>query len=195
MKRLPVLMPLFLALSLVPPVAHGDWHAYLDPPASYAAFRRAVEKVAVHHFPDFDVEVYRQANGPDTFQRVMMAVPRGGTARRPAVVAPFYFPEAMLGFDPATGGVSSPLTVPGKDLASYSPIAYMADLARRGYVTISADAYYLTYDPAHAPKNAWAKWGHVGTALGRDQPLAATLAAVDVVLQAQAVLVGLNCFT
>ena len=170
MKRLPMLVPLLLTISLIPPVAHGDWHAYLDPPESYTAFQRSVEKTGVHHFPDFDVEVYRQANGPDTFQRVMMAVPRAASARLPAVVVPFYFPEAMLGFNPATGDLSSPLTAPGKDLSSYAAIAYMTDLARRGYVTISADAYYLTYASNHAPTNSWSKWGHVGKALGRDYP-------------------------
>lgn len=147
------------------------WRKYLEPPARYAAFPREIRKTATRPFADFDVECYEQANGPDTVQRVMMAVPKGrGTAPFPAVVVPFYFPEAMLGFNPADGSLDCPHVKTGTNLTSYSTIRYMADLARRGYVTVSADAYHLTYARATAPASDWLKWKHVGTALGRDWP-------------------------
>jgi len=65
------------------------------PPADYAAFPRSVERTARYACADFDVEEYRQANGPQTFQRVLMAVPRGLKGKAPCVVVPFYFPEAQ----------------------------------------------------------------------------------------------------
>ena len=81
------------------------WHAYLDAPPDYAAFARKVEKTGSYELGDILVEEYRQANGPDTYQRLMMALPKSAAGKLPAVVVPFYYPEAMLGFNPKTGGV------------------------------------------------------------------------------------------
>lgn len=152
------------------------WRGYLDPPAEYAAFPRTVRRLAVHECEDFDVEVYDQANGPRTVQRVFLAVPRRkGVSRRkdarvrlPAVVAPFYFPEAMLGFNPATGSLDCGYAPAGTNLAFYADVAYMSDLARRGYVTASVDAYYLTYPERGA--GGFSDWKKAGEALARDWP-------------------------
>ena len=163
------LLPVALLFAVQTLSAQNRWSAYLDPPSDYAAFHRSVKKVAEYGFPGFTVEEYRQANGPDTVQRVMMAVPKDAKGRLPAVVAPFYFPEAMLGFDPKTGGVESPLAA-GTNLTRYAGITFMADLARRGYITISADAYHLTYAPEGSPSSAWAKWKYAGTRLVKDHP-------------------------
>ena len=154
----------------------GMWSALLDPPAGYADFPRDVTPVAKHICADFDVEVYCQANGPDTRQRVMMAVPRGVKGAVPCVIVPFYFPEAMLGFNPKDGSLESPLTTDGRDLTFYAGITYMADLARRGYITISADAYHLTYrgheEPwwSFLPGCSSFSWERVGNALNEDWP-------------------------
>lgn len=149
--------------------AAGGWRGYLSPPEDYVNFPRRVERTAVHRCAGFDVEVYRQANGPGTFQRVMMAVPRGLRGKLPAVAVPFYFPEAMLGFDPATGGLDSPNAPEGTNLTFYSEVAYMGDLSRRGYITISADAYHLTYAVTNAGAGFhW--WRHAGEKLTRDHP-------------------------
>ncbi len=149
----------------VPPT----WRAYLDPPKEYAAFPRSAKLKTVYARPFFDVEVYEQANGPKTVQRVFVAVPKNARGRLPAVVAPFYFPEAMLAENPATGGLDCPYVSKGSSLASYSKISYMADLARRGYVTASADAYYITY-PDRGGDGSFSRWKRAGEALKRDWP-------------------------
>ena len=46
----------------------------------------------------------------------------------------------------------------------------MKDLAKRGYITVSAEAYYLTYAKDGAPDSSWAKWKHVGSRLKKDFP-------------------------
>lgn len=120
----------------------ADWGQYLDPPAGYAAFPRSVEKLAAYSFPDFYVEEYRQANGPGTFQRLMIAVPKNAKKRLPAVVVPFYYPEAMLGFDPKTGGLNSPHLPPNTNLTYFAEVTYMSDLAKRGYITVTAEAIF-----------------------------------------------------
>ena len=162
------LMSFMLALCAVP--LFGGWGEYLDPPPGYASFRRQVEKIASYSFPDFDVEEYRQANGPDTFQRLMMAVPKNVKGRMPAVVVPFYYPEAMLGFDPKTGGVKFHLVPSKTNLTYFSEVAYMRDLAKRGYVAVTAEAYHLTYAKKNAPESTWDKWGYVGKRLSKDYP-------------------------
>ncbi|MBE6911604.1 MAG: hypothetical protein E7473_03675 [Ruminococcaceae bacterium] len=48
----------------------------------------------------------------------MIAFPKKITLPCPAVVIPFYFPEAMLGFDPVTG----------ETLSEYTSISMMEDL-------------------------------------------------------------------
>lgn len=150
--------------------AFAGWKRYLDPPAEYAAFPRSVEKLATYSFSDFDVEEYCQANGPGTFQRLMMAVPKNAKGRLPAVVVPFYYPEAMLGFNPKTGGLEFQYTSPKTNLTYFTEVAYMSDLAKRGYITVTAEAYYLTYSQKNAPDGSWGKWGHVGRRLKEDHP-------------------------
>ena len=159
-----------IALATLAPTAFGGWGDYLDPPPEYASFRRDVKKVAEYRFSGFDVEEYVQANGPGTAQRVMVAVPRDAKGPLPAVVAPFYYPEAMLGFDPKTGGVDSALAPAKTNLTYFSEVAYMSELAGRGYVTVSADAYHLTYATNDAPPGAWAKWRHAGERLAKEHP-------------------------
>ena len=151
-------------------LAYGGWSRYITPPASYAAFQRRVERTATYSFDAFDVEVYRQANGPGTTQRVMMAVPKGAKGRLAAVAVPFYFPEAMLGFNPATGGLDSPLVRAGTNLTFYAGISYMADLAKRGYITASADAFHLTYPGGEGEEKGFSKWAGASSRLIQDWP-------------------------
>jgi len=145
----------------------ATWRKYLDPPAEYVSFPRSVKKVSVYARPDFDVEVYEQGNGPGTMQRVFVAIPKGAAGKLPAVVAPFYFPEAMLGENPATGGLECQYSRT-TNLSHYDEIKYMADLARRSYVTASADAYYITYP--ERGDGSFSCWNRAGATLSRDWP-------------------------
>jgi pimeloyl-ACP methyl ester carboxylesterase len=89
-----------------------------------------------------------------------MAFPKNIKEPRPAVAVPFYFAEAMLGFDPATG----------EEFPRYSLYPMMADLARRGYVTASADAYHLTYTPQERARGDFGRWRVAAEALNREHP-------------------------
>ena len=138
----------------------AEWTSALSVPAGYA-FARRVEHVRTWGFPDFTVDFYRQANGPGTEQRVFVAVPKGRTGKLPAVAVPFYYPEAMLGFDPATG----------EELPKFKGVTMLADLARRGFVAGTADAYHLTYRPgADEPRGDFRRWKKAAEALARDWP-------------------------
>ena len=79
----------------------------------------------------------------------------------PLVAVPFYYPEAMLGFDPATG----------EELPKFKGVTMLADLARRGFVAATADAYHLTYRPGAAePRDDFRRWAKAAEALARDWP-------------------------
>ena len=155
----------FLLCALLLANAHAgalpaEWTSALSVPAGYA-FARRVEHVRTWDFPDFTVDSYRQANGPGTVQRVFVAVPKGRTGKLPAVAVPFYYPEAMLGFDPATG----------EELPKFKGVTMLADLARRGFVAATADAYHLTYRVGAAePRGDFKRWTKAAAALARDWP-------------------------
>lgn len=159
-----------LTIAFIAFKAFCQWGEYLDAPNEYAAFPRSIEKLGGYRCDGFDVEEYRQANGPGTSQRVLLAVPHQGEAPFPAIAAPFYFPEAMLGFDPKTGNNRASSIPTTTSLTNYEGIAYMAALARRGYITASAEAYHLTYSQEDAPKDIWKKWRYVGEKLCREWP-------------------------
>ena len=120
----------------------------------------ALALLARYSFEDFDVELYSQPNGHGRQQRVIMAFPKNMEGPCPAVAVPFYFAEAMLGFDPATG----------EEFPRYSQYPMMADLARRGYVTASADAYHLTFTPMDRDRGDFGRWREAAAALNREHP-------------------------
>lgn len=111
-------------------------------------------------YPDFDVELYVQPNGHGCSQRLILTIPKGLDAPRPAVAVPFYFAEAMLGFDPATG----------EAFPRYGLYPIMADLARRGYITASADAYHLTIAPSDKDRGDFSRWKDAAQVLAQRHP-------------------------
>lgn len=166
MRMLPSLLGAMLLAALVAGAApdtgdsmRGRWARYLAPPAGYR-FGHRVALLKKYSFPECDCELYEQANGPGTVQRVLVAFPKGLKGSAPGVVAPFYFPEAMLGFELETH----------EPLGKYAGITFMSDLARRGFVCATADAYHLTYVPSGRGRNDFRRWEDAAAALNRDWP-------------------------
>ena len=159
MKRL-VLLVALMASGVWADTLPAEWADALAVPKEYA-FERRVERVRTWDFPEFTVECYRQANGPGTTQRVFVAVPKGKSEKLPAVAVPFYYPEAMLGLDPATS----------EPLPRFAGVTMLADLARRGFIAATADAYHLTYRVGAAePRDDFKRWRKAAEALARDWP-------------------------
>jgi len=109
---------------------------------------------------EFDGELYSQTNGPGTSQRVLFLFPKNLTKPAPAVLVPFYFPEAMVGFDPVTG----------EPLPRFGEVAMMLHLVRRGYITVSADSYHLTYIESERDRLDFKRWKDASEALMQDNP-------------------------
>ena len=109
---------------------------------------------------EFDAEIYRQENGEGKAQRVMMLFPKELDAPAPAAAVPFYFPEAMLGFNPETDEM----------LDKYKDIEMMLHLVRRGYIVASADSYHLTYIESEKDIEDFSRWQDAADALLKDYP-------------------------
>ncbi len=135
------------------------WRELIGYPTDYAFEHRLTLK-KTYSFYTYYVELYEQANGPDTTQRLMIAFPNNATGPVPCVAVPFYFPEAMLGFDPETG---EPRT-------EYAAIAMMRHLAERGYAAATADCYHLTYIKTDDSVPSFSKWRIAALALNSEQP-------------------------
>ena len=116
--------------------------------------------LARHDEPEFEAELYGQANGKGTTQRILLAFPKKRSGKCPGVVVPFYYAEAMLGYDPATGA----------EIPDYRECAIMRDLLRRGYGVASADAYHLTYIDSKKNWDDFSRWQEASMALRRDHP-------------------------
>ncbi len=114
----------------------------------------------IYEYDDFTVEMYTQENGPEKTQRVSMAIPKNTVFPCPAVVVPFYYREAMLGFNPETG----------EEIEKFNKYPIMKDLVKRGYITISADAYYRSYDPENYTDESFFQWKKAAESLRNDHP-------------------------
>ena len=136
-----------------------EWKKRLAVPDNYT-FEHSLKLLKKYEFEDCDAELYLNANGPGTFQRLLKVFPKNLTAAAPAVAVPFYFPEAMIGFE-----LESQETLP-----AYAGITMMRDLAKRGIITASADSYHLTYLNLELDRGDYYRWVKSGAALRNDYP-------------------------
>lgn len=127
---------------------------------SYNDFKHELKLIKVYDEPQYDCELYLQANGPHTYQRVMMVFPKNLTAPAPAAAVPFYYPEAMLGYDPETG----------VKLPKFEGIEMLLHLVGRGYAAATADSYHLTYISEESGIDEFSRWKRASAALMHDNP-------------------------
>ena len=135
------------------------WLDLIGYPRDYD-FDRTLTLKKTYDMQSYYVELYDQANGPGTLQRLMMAFPKNAEAPVPCVAVPFYFPEAMLGFDPETG----------LERTEHSAIAMMRHLVERGYAVACADCFHLTYVKTDDSTDSFHKWRIAAEALNADHP-------------------------
>lgn len=139
--------------------ARQTWLKWMGEPTNYA-FDHTLTFVKKYEKPEYDAEVYIQANGVGTAQRLIKAFPKNMTGPVPCVIVPYYFPEAMLGTDPETDEV----------LTDYMEVAMMLHLVRRGYAVASAEAFHLTYVTRGRDPETFRPWLDSANALLADHP-------------------------
>ena len=136
------------------------WRQLLTVPDEYK-YERQITHIKNYEFETFNAESYWQNNGPGTVQRVVMTLPKNISGKTPAVVIPFYYPEAMVGFDLDTLE-EEPL---------YRHIAMSRLLSERGFITITGEAYYLTMLPEDkSPRDEFQRWKRSSSALLKKYP-------------------------
>ncbi len=123
-------------------------------------YTSSLSLLKTYEAPGMKMELYHQQNGKNTVQRLLFAYPDTGEKPYPGIAVPFYFPEAMLGFVPDTG----------EKLPKYKGITMLADLVRRGYAVVSADAYHLTYVPQDRDRDDFTRWRVAAQALEKREP-------------------------
>ena len=116
--------------------------------------------ICTYDRPKYTLELYRQPLENGTAQRVMLAIPKNVCFPAPAVLTPFYFPEAMLGYDPATE----------ETLPCFAGIEMMVHLAERGYIAACADAYHLTCHHSEKSRDDFTRWRDAAAELYRQHP-------------------------
>ena len=137
----------------------SQWLTQIGMPKDYS-FEPSLSLQNKYDFGEFTGELYHQANGPGTFQRLLMVFPKDIHGKLPAVAVPFYFPEAMLGFELESREL----------LPKYKGIEMLAHLARHGYIAATGEAYHLTYIKSNRERGEYMRWPECGTAINRDHP-------------------------
>lgn len=133
------------------------WLSALGAPSYNRSYGKA-ELISTFSTEDFDAEWYLQENGEGKHQRVLMLFPKNLSGKASAVAVPFYFPEALLAYDHATG----------EELEYYRGLEIMPHLVRRGYIVASADAYHLNYIDSDKDRTDFTRWQDAADALRRD---------------------------
>ena len=67
-----------------------QWLSMLTAEQAYYEFDRTVTLLRTFEGDGFCGEIYRQANGKGTFQRVILLFPKGKPGKLPGAVIPFY---------------------------------------------------------------------------------------------------------
>ena len=116
--------------------------------------------IARYEEAEFTAELYRQENGGEKSQRLLMAFPKNAAFPCPAVAVPFYLAEHMLGYDPGSTTV----------YPRYQRAPIMLQLLRRGYAVASADAYHLSYYQSDREPMDFTRWSEAAAALRQDHP-------------------------
>lgn len=138
-----------------------QWLSMLTAEPGYYEFDRTVTLLRTFEGDGFYGEIYRQQNGKGTFQRVIMLFPKAFTGKLPGAVIPFYYPEAMMGYDPVTN----------EKLSYFAGIEMMIHLVKRGFAVISGESYHLTYLPDdHSDIGDFSRWKRASAALNADHP-------------------------
>lgn len=134
------------------------WFNMIGHPTNYD-YKHHLQLIRKFKTYEFTGEVYEQANGPNTVQKTLLMLPKTVNKKLPAVIVPFYYPDLVAGHDLDT------LESTGK-----ANTALALHLVRRGYVTISAEAYHLTYRDLDLDRCDFSRWQHSAEALLHDHP-------------------------
>lgn len=132
----------------------------------YSTYKKCIKHLSTHEYDGVIYEYYTQANGLDgngklTYQEVVLSRPINLNGKAPAIVLPFYFAEHMLGFNPKTGEKNG----------TFGKFNFAHELSKLGFITITAESYYLTYIKNDAlDRLDYSRWQNCAKKLLADHP-------------------------
>lgn len=137
----------------------NQWEHLLGEPTLYdhPVIDLAVDQI---DHPEFDGELHLIQNGPNTVMQALMVFPKGCKDPVPGVVVPFYYPDAMVGYDLKTG----------EELPGFKGIEMLLHLVRRGYAAVTAESYHLTYIDSRKDRSDFTRWHDAAEKLLQDHP-------------------------
>jgi len=89
-----------------------------------------------------------------------MVFPKNIVGKLPGVIVPFYYPEAVMGYNPETD----------EQLEKYKENPTMLDLVHHGFAVISADAYYITYAESNLELSGFSRWRYTAEIFNSEHP-------------------------
>ena len=135
------------------------WKKYMDPPAEYLNFEKKIILVKKFDWPECDGELYLQANGPGTFQKVLLTFPKNMKGKVPGIVVPYYRPDWMIARNFETGA----------DIKGQLPVAFMRHFAERGWASMSSETFHLNFMPENKVTD-FSKWTIVANKMKKEYP-------------------------
>lgn len=139
------------------------WSYWMDPPEGYR-FTPEVKFVKKVELDDGCVaELYLQRNGPKPHhvQRVLKMFPKDAKEPLPAIVCPDYYVEGSAGFK---------FEDPQKPFVASEGVTMSRHLARKGFATITCDAFHLNYVTNEIGKESMNRWKVAAHELYKDWP-------------------------
>lgn len=138
------------------------WEAVIGKPMK--PFTHSISPVIQFERKNFTGRLFRQANGPNSFQRVLVLYPKT-KGPSPAVIIPFYQPESMSQIDLAT--------MKDNIVAKDASIAFGRMLVERGFVAVMSETYHITYIERPVSKddlNDFSRWKRAAERLRMEEP-------------------------
>ena len=138
------------------------WEAVIGKPMR--PFAHGISPVMQFERRKFNGRLFRQANGPNSFQRVLVFYPKT-KAPAPAVIIPFYQPETMSQIDLAT--------MKDNIVQKNASIAFGRLLVERGFIAVMSETYHITYierPRGEQDLNDFSRWKRAAEKLRMEEP-------------------------
>lgn len=137
-----------------------QWQKVIGEP-SYTDYEKTTKVIEKFEHPEFYGTVCKQSVGPMNKQLVLIMEPKNPVKTpRPGAIVPFYWPDAMAGFDLAQ---KTPIE-DGKN------VQFGLHLVRQGYVAVCTEAFPFNTVPEFNDDKGLARWKVAAEKLLKENP-------------------------
>ena len=135
------------------------WNEAFGTPSQYD-FERKTVLLKRFSTSDFDAEYLEMNNGPESVQKTLLLLPKNAVFPVPGIVAPFYHPTAMIGFDPET-----------EEEINNEKWRLGLRLVQHGFAVITSESYHLSMlRSPEFPRSDFKRWQYAADILKCKHP-------------------------